>query len=174
LSVPAVLLVSSLLATGGGPVVYDVPSAGPSLVEQRRAVFVAAPFRVEEGKVVREEWRSSDEVLGAGTTHVVVVASWCPACKKLLSRLARARTPGAPLVLFLEDEVVLLEARARGSGAARPRGPRSSDPVLRDAPSLEDFPLQLWLLRSGSPLGRRVTHYPFHLSCTRDACRPAK
>jgi thiol-disulfide isomerase/thioredoxin len=167
----AALLFVSALAAGDGPIVYEVPPGGASLADQRRAPFIAAPFRVEAGQVLRGDWRSSDEILGRGSTRVVVVASWCPACKELLSRMAREPGRAWPIVLFLEDEHALRTGRDAPGSAA---GPGShGDPVLLDATVLEGFPLQLWLLRSGSNLARQVTRYPTHLVCTRDGCRPA-
>jgi thiol-disulfide isomerase/thioredoxin len=167
----AALLFMSGLAAGDGPIVYEVPPGGASLADQRRAPFIAAPFRVDAGQVLRGDWRSSDEILGRGPTRVVVVASWCPACKELLSRMAREPRRAWPIVLFLEDEYALRTGRDAPGGAAGP-GSRG-DPVLLDAAVLEGFPLQLWLLRSGSSLARQVTRYPTHLVCTRDRCRPA-
>jgi thiol-disulfide isomerase/thioredoxin len=172
MSPAAALLIVAALTSGDGPIVYEVPSAGGSLADQRRAAFVAAPFRVERGQIVRGDWRSSDEILGRGSAHVIVAASWCPACKALLSRLGRERTRRVPVLLFLEDEYALHEASARGAGKVIPTRPGSRRPVLWDAAMLEGFPLQLWLLRAGSSIERQLTAYPFHLVCTRDACRP--
>ncbi len=165
----AALLFVSALVAGDGPIVYEVPPGGASLADQRRAPFIAAPFRVEAGQVLRGDWRSSDEILGRGSTRVVVVASWCPACKELLSRMAREPGRAWPIVLFLEDEYALRTGRDSGAADPGSRGAR----VLLDATLLEGFPLQLWLLRSGSTLARQVTRYPTHLVCTRDGCRPA-
>src|SRR5512133_3261949 len=90
-SAPAILVAALALSAAGDPFVYEVPAGGASLDSQRRPLFFAAAFTIREGRVVRGAWMPSDEVLGQGPTRVVVVASWCPACHRLLERLSAQR-----------------------------------------------------------------------------------
>jgi hypothetical protein len=149
---PAILVAALALSEAGDPFVYEVPPGGASLESQRRPLFFAAAFTVREGRVVRGEWKPSDEVLGQGPTRVVVVASWCPACHRLLERLSSQR-PQTRVILFLE----------RRSGGDAP---------LADAASLERYPLAFHLLRAGSEMARRVTVFPTTFVCTRTQCTP--
>jgi hypothetical protein len=148
---PAILVVALALLEAGTPFVYEVPPGGASLESQRRPLFYAAAFTVREGRVVRGEWMPSDEVLGQRPTRVVVVASWCPACHRLLERLS-ARRPQTTVILFLER--------------------RSGDDPLADAASLARYPLAFHLLRDGSEMARRVTVFPTTFVCSRKQCTP--
>jgi hypothetical protein len=148
---PAILVAALALSAGGEPFVYEVPRGGASLESQRRPLFFAAAFRVREGRVVRGEWTPSDELLGEGPTRVVVVASWCPACHRLLERLSTQR-PQTTVILFLE----------RRGGAA----------PLADAASLARYPLAFHLLRAGSKMARQVTAFPTTFVCSRTQCTP--
>lgn len=149
---PAILVAALALSEAGDPFVYEVPPGGPSLESQRRPLFSAAAFTVREGRVVRGEWTPSDEILGPHPTRVVVVASWCPACHRLLERLS-AQRPQTTVILFLER---------RGG----------SDGPLANAASLARYPLAFHLLRAGSELARRVTAFPTTFVCSRTRCTP--
>jgi hypothetical protein len=152
-SAPAILVAALALSAAGDPFVYEVPAGGASLEAQRRPLFFAAAFTIREGRVVRGAWMPSDEVLGQGPTRVVVVASWCPACHRLLERLS-AQRPQTAVILFLER-----------------RGGR--DGPLANAASLARYPLAFHLLRAGSEMARRVTAFPTTFVCSRTQCTPA-
>jgi thiol-disulfide isomerase/thioredoxin len=178
MTAPLALIVACALLASDGPLVFEVPAEGPSLSAQRTPVFFAAPFEVRDGQLRRGAWTSSDEILGEGWTRVIVVASWCPACKELLQRLSAER-PRRTVILLLEDEnETRLERAVRRGKLTSERGPlgRGAQPERRlaDAAVLEGYPLPLHLLRSDSALARQVTHYPFMFSCSRTRCTPER
>lgn len=161
--VPAVLMLALALPQPGEPYVFEVPSgstpleAQRALLEAQRApLFFAAPFAVRAGRVVRGAWTPSEEILGPGSTRVVVVASWCPVCHRLLNSLSRQR-PQTTVILFLDDE-------------SERRGPRGQA-ALANAASLERYPLAFHLLRGGSGMPR-VTQFPTTFVCSRTRCTP--
>lgn len=172
------LMIACVLFSSDGPLVLDVPADGAPPQARHSALFVAAPFEVKGGQVRRGAWTSSDEILGEGSTRVIIVASWCPACRKLLERLSGER-PRRSAILFLEDENELLLERAvrqRRLTAERARlelRARQEQP-LANAGAFEGYPLTLHLLRSGSTLARQITHYPFILACSRTRCTPER
>lgn len=149
------LVILALTLEAGAPYVYDVPRGAPSLEKQRRPLFFAAPFSVQAGRVVRGEWRSSDQILTHRPTRVVVVASWCPACHSYLRRLLAER-PQRTVILFVEDE-----AERRGAAGGAP---------LSNAASLERYPLEFHLLSTDSPIAR-VSQFPTFFTCSRKECR---
>ncbi len=178
MTAPLALVVGCALLASDGPLVYEVPAGGASLEGQRRQLFFAAPFEVRGGQIQRGAWTSSDEVLGSGWTQVVVVASWCPACRQLLVRLPAER-PRRTVILLLEDENLRLLEQAGPRGKVANQGSRfppgaGSERGLADAAALEGYPLPLHLLRADSALARQVTHYPFKFVCSRTRCIPER
>jgi hypothetical protein len=153
---PAALVIALALSEASDPFVYEVPLGGALLESQRKPLFLAAPFTVRGGRVFRGAWTPSDEILGQGPTRVVVVASWCPACHRLLGWLS-AQRPQTTVILFLDDE-------------SERRGPRGQA-ALANAASLERYPLAFHLLRGGSGMPR-VTQFPTTFVCSRTRCTP--
>src|SRR5262245_35075853 len=68
--------------------------------------FQVAPLRPTDGNYVPGTWVDSDTVSSKDAVTVVVMASWCPHCARMIDQLATdpsARSK-VDMILFFDDE----------------------------------------------------------------------
>ncbi len=118
--------------------------------------FRVAPLRASGGNFVPGEWVESTSVSSKDEIVVVVMASWCPHCARMIDQLAASGDARAKvdMVLFFDDE----------NGAAARQGKYVTYP---DKLAGRDLPYYFAKKAEWGPL---VSGFPTVLACTRQGC----
>ncbi|MCW5827721.1 MAG: hypothetical protein KIT79_00225 [Deltaproteobacteria bacterium] len=160
------------------PVVNEKPAApaAPKPVlrpDGRQGTFDVMRFRIAGEKETASRWEPSTGAFRKEPFHVVVAASWCPHCIRLIDEISRNPALKAKVdgILFYEDEVLSREKRRTGV-------PRTS--IDTDKESRLVYPAELaaygslpmYFIRPGT-FGHLVRGFPTILRCERSGCRQA-
>ena len=139
------LLVLALLAAYPALVGYGGPNP-----------FQVAPLRASGDNYVPGDWVSSTTISSKNEITVVIMASWCPYCARLLDELAAnpAASSKIDMVLFFDDE----------NGPAAAQGKYLAYPSKIAGRSLPYY------FAKQSELDGLYRGFPTILGCTREGC----